>query len=71
MEQSAVDVMNSRLMSSMHCPYSGLKISPLQGPPEVARIRGFTARIYATVKKVAVAPASSFVYVYYTDCAEL
>ena len=32
-----------------------------QGPPESARIRGLTARMYAIVRKVAVAPASSVV----------
>lgn len=45
------------------------KLSPpsaslgVQGPPESARIRGLTARMYAIVRNVAVAPASSVVNV--------
>ena len=35
----------------------------MQGPPESARMRGFTARMYAIVRNVAVAPASSVVNV--------
>lgn len=53
MEHKAVEVMYSLLIFSKHSSYSGENGSPVQGPPESARIRGFTARMYAIVRKVA------------------
>lgn len=58
----AVAVMYCRFISSKHISYSGSKISPLggtQGPPDSLRILGFTARMYAIVRKVAVPALNS------------
>ena len=58
----AVDVIYCRFTSSIHASYSGAKIFPsgaTQGPPDSLKILGFTARIYAIVRKDAVpAPIS-------------
>ena len=61
----AVELMSCRLKSSLQARYSSLngpfKVDASQDPPESAKMRGFTARIYAIVRNVAVAPRNSVV----------
>jgi len=62
----AVDVTYWRLTSSRQASYSGAKILPsgaTHDPPESARMRGLTARMYAIVKKVTVPALTSVVKV--------
>ena len=51
--------MNTKREEEIYNSPAGSSGSTTHGPPESARMRGLTARIYAMVRNVAVAPASS------------
>lgn len=60
----AVATTSCLLKSSLHAKYSspnGSSPKEEHGPPESARIIGFTAKMYAMVRKVATAPLNSVV----------
>jgi hypothetical protein len=50
--------MNIRTIERWNVPSAS---SGIQGPPESAKMRGLTAKMYAMVKKVAKAPRNSVV----------